>query len=57
MLLSIVNNQITCVLEASFIISTKENLKNILWKQEFDEIIMIIIVIISSIIVAIIFIF
>lgn len=57
MLLSIVNNQITCVLEASFIISTKENLKNILWKQEFDEIIMIIIVIIISIIVAIIFIF
>ena len=57
MLLSIVNNQITCVLEASFIISTEENLKNILWKQEFDEIIMIIIVIIISIIVAIIFIF
>ena len=57
MLLSIVNNQITCVLEASFIISTEENLKNILWKQEFDKIIMIIIVIISSIIVAIIFIF
>ena len=57
MLLSTVNNQITCVLEASFIISTEENLKNILWKQEFDEIIMIIIVIIISIIVAIIFIF